>query len=379
MDKPVIPWLDRLKESDFVTEKLPYIPGKYFDLFEERLFKTNDNAVGDLRYYVYDPTEHGYSKHATYPVIYAFHGSSASLYGITAVNWAGVEYFASTEYQKKMGGAYIICPLANEYKEGEETKHTWMTPLESEASELIDSETTSNSGNLKDYSEETIKELRITLGEGAERLFTLLGTNSVYTKHLKALFDEAVSSFTCAGKTVVFGTSAGGYCAWRYIITYAVDAALIMAPAYLPSYKELELLEARSTNIWICQGVADELVAYDFSVKPILEKLKSMKNVSLYLPELVRMPDRGVYSNPAGIEMGQHCINNAAQCDFMYEDGTPMDENHPQGVTGWIKAIKDGDTADRQEMITQSSVIDSKPESVQPKPSCIPCRNCGRC
>ena len=37
--------------------------------------------------------------------------------------------------------------------------------------------------------------------------------------------------------------------------------------------------------------------------------------------------------------MGQHCINNAVQCDLMFDDGTPMDPLHPGGVTGWIREI----------------------------------------
>ena len=60
MEKPIIPWLDKVNENDTVTEILPYVEGKYYHLFEERLYKTNDDATGDLRYYVYDPTKHGY-------------------------------------------------------------------------------------------------------------------------------------------------------------------------------------------------------------------------------------------------------------------------------------------------------------------------------
>lgn len=329
MNKPVIPWLDKLSETDFVTEELPYTGGTYYHLFEERIFKTGDSRIGDLRYYVYDPTKHGFSADATYPVIYSFHGASASLQGITAINWAGVEYFASPEYQEKMGGAYIICPLANEYSEDGVTKLTWMTP-----SDELDTE-----ARLKDYPSELIEEFRTNLGARTENLLSLLGSNSVYTKYLKALFDETVKTFTSAGKTIVFGTSAGGYCAWRYVITYQVDAALIMAPAYLPSVKELDILQERKTAIWLCQGQNDELIPFHFAVKPILDKLQAMDNVELFLPELIRMPNYGVYSNPAGVEMGQHCINNAVQCDLMYEDGKPMDEGHPMGVTGWIRQI----------------------------------------
>ena len=322
----MIPWIDKLNATDFVTDKLPYTEGKYYHLFEEKLFKTGDSKVGDIRYYVYDPTKHGYPADATYPVILSFHGSSASLHGITAINWSGAEYFASPEYQEKMGGAYIICPLANEYMDNGEVLMSWMTPEE-------------GAPESKDYPDELIQDLKSNLGDGAQRLSRLLGTNSIYTKYLKQLYDSEVSAFTSAGKTIVWGTSAGGFCAWRYAITYAVDAALIMAPAYLPSAKELDILEKRNTKILLCHGKNDELVPYEFAVAPILDRLKTMKNVELFLPELVRMPDYGVYSNPAGVEMGQHCINNAVQCNLMFDDGKPMDEGHPRGITGWIKEI----------------------------------------
>lgn len=327
IETPVKPWLDKLQDTDFVTDKLPYTEGKYYHLFEEKIFKTNDEVVGDLRYYVYDPTKHGYPESGTYPVIYSFHGSSASVHGITAINWAGIEYYASPEYQEKMGGAYIVCPLANEYMDGDVVKMSWMTAKPD----------ADNKECIADYPDKLISSIKENLGASADRLFKLLGANSIYTEHLHNLFAEAVSGFTSAGKTVVFGTSAGGYCAWRYIISYSVDGALIMAPAYMPSEKELDIVDERHTKVWFCQGQYDELVPYAFSVEPILQKMTSMANVSLYLPEFVRMPDHGVYSNPAGVEMGQHCVNNAVQCDLMYDDGTPMDVLHPNGVTGWVK------------------------------------------
>lgn len=329
MDKPVKPWIDKLSENDFVTENMPYTEGKYYHLFEERLYKTGNDKIGDIRYYIYDPTKHGYPVEGKYPVIYSFHGASASLYGMTAINWAGVEYYASEEYQEKMGGAYIICPLANEYAEGDLVKLTWMTA----ASE--------NSDNLaiNDYEYELIEAIKKRFGDPNVPLLDLLGKNSIYTESLYGLFNEAVNTFTSAGKTIVFGTSAGGYCAYRYILTYKVDAALIMAPAYLPSAKELDILDERETRIWLCHGRYDELVPYDFAIMPALNRMKQMKNLELFLPEFVRMPDYGIYSNPAGVEMGQHCINNAVQCDLMFNDGKPMDEAHKNGVTGWVREI----------------------------------------
>lgn len=323
MDKPTIPWLQYLKPNDRITTSTPYIEGKYYDLFEEKHFVTGDKRIGDIRYYVYDPTKHGFSAEGTYPVLVMLHGAGASLHGITAINWAAAEYFASTDYQQRMGGAYVIVPLANETEGKEHTEMTWMTPVET-------------TDALEDYDLSMLKKLEKEYGD---HLIQLLGRNSVYTESLIRLISAEKATFAAAGKTFIFGTSAGGYCAWRLILSMPVDAAVIMAGAYLPSPTELKQLEDQGLPLWICHGIHDELVPFSFCVEPNLEQLKRMKNVSLYLPEFVRMPNGCVYSNPAGVEMGQHCINNSVQCDLMFDDGTPMDPAHPHGVTGWIREM----------------------------------------
>ncbi len=37
--------------------------------------------------------------------------------------------------------------------------------------------------------------------------------------------------------------------------------------------------------------------------------------------------------------MGQHCLMNAIQSNLMFDDGTPMEERLPGGVTAWIKEV----------------------------------------
>ena len=204
-------------------------------------------------------------------MLYVFHGAGCALRGITALNWSAAEYFASPEYQKKVGGAYIIVPLANETTDRGHTIGTWMTPL-------------AEGQDLTAYPSDIVPMMRRLFGADAPRLTALLGVNSVYTDALIRLFDEAVSHFSSAGKTIVMGTSAGGYCAWRYILSRRVDAALIMAGAYLPSEAELARLEAQGLPLWICQGKHDECVPYAFSIGPVLSRLRGMTNVSLYLP-----------------------------------------------------------------------------------------------
>ena len=110
-----------------------------------------------------------------------------------------------------------------------------------------------------------------------------------------------------------------------------------MAPAYLPSEKLLDKLQARNIPVLLCHGLHDELVPFDLTVRPHLERYAAMENVQTFLPKLVFNRDGSVASNISGIQMGQHCINNAIQNDLMLADGTPMWADLPQGITGWIR------------------------------------------
>ena len=112
---------------------------------------------------------------------------------------------------------------------------------------------------------------------------------------------------------------------------------MLMAPAYLPSEKLLDQLEARKIPVLLCHGLHDELVPFDLTVRPHLDRYAAMENVQTFLPKLVLNRDGSVASNISGIQMGQHCINNAIQNDLMLADGTPMWAELPQGITGWIR------------------------------------------
>ena len=140
---------------------------------------------------------------------------------------------------------------------------------------------------------------------------------------------------------ILAGTSAGGYGAFRFLIDYpeAVDATLLMAPAYTPSDEELDMLDALGERIWYMIGYRDELVRFDVFTAPILTKLLRMPNVEVTLLDWVKNGDKGVASINFGIEMGQHCICVAAGGNLLYDDGTPYDISHPDGVTGWIRSV----------------------------------------
>ena len=323
LDKNLYPWADAMEPGMTVGEAPGYTTGEYLDLFEERTFAAIDPSVGDLRYYVYDPTQHGMRSDRQYPVLFALHGAGNALAGKVAVNYCGMELFASPEYQQKLGGAYIVCPMANEWRDEEaRSQGTWMTPKAP--------------CDLSGYSPALF---RLAEDSGNARIRALMGTGSIYTASLLALMQEARSSFSCPGKTLLAGSSAGGYGAWSLLAAAMdrFDAALLMAPAYLPSEKLLDKLQARNIPLLLCHGLHDELVPFDLTVRPHLERYAAMENVQTFLPKLVLNRDGSVASNISGIQMGQHCINNAIQNDLMLADGTPMWADLPQGITGWIR------------------------------------------
>lgn len=323
LDPALYPWAQLVKEGMTVGEAPGYETGSYLDLFEERTFTAIDSSVGDLRYYVYDPTRHGMRSDRQYPVLFALHGAGNALAGKVAVNYCGMELFASPEYQQQLGGAYIVCPMANEWRdEAGRSQGTWMTPKAP--------------GDLSGYSPAL---LRLAEQGGNARIRSLMGTESIYTSSLLALMQEARSSFSCPGKTLVAGSSAGGYGAWTLLAAAMdrFDAALLMAPAHLPSEALLDHLAASGLPALLCHGQQDELVPFSLTVEPHLPRYRAMPNVTLYLPELVFNRDGSVASNISGIQMGQHCINNAVQNDLRFADGSPMCKALPEGVTGWLR------------------------------------------
>ena len=116
-NKPLPPWANIIPEGAFISYTPTYKVGEYFDRFHKESFKPTDFAP--LTYYFYDPTEHGYPKEKTYPLITFLHGTSNALEGDVCINYAGGEFYSKDEYQKTLGGAYLLIPLANEYRNEE--------------------------------------------------------------------------------------------------------------------------------------------------------------------------------------------------------------------------------------------------------------------
>ena len=46
--------------------------------------------------------------------------------------------------------------------------------------------------------------------------------------------------------------------------------------------------------------------------------------------------DHGIASINFGVEMGQHCLINPMHANLKFDDGTPMEPDLPNGITGWL-------------------------------------------
>ena len=137
-NKPLPPWANIIPKDAFISYSPTYKVGEYFDRFHKESFKPADFA--DLTYYFYDPSEHGFPKDKTYPLITFLHGASNALEGDVCINYAGGEFYAKDQYQKALGGAYLLIPLANEYRDEEgRVKGGWGEIPVNVLYELIDS------------------------------------------------------------------------------------------------------------------------------------------------------------------------------------------------------------------------------------------------
>lgn len=293
-DKTAVPeWTKYFKDGDFVSYSVTYKTKIYFDLFDECVFHCGE--TGDIKYYIYDPVKHGADENRKYPVLMFLHGASNSLMGIDCIMCCGAEQFASPEYQSKMGGAYIIAPIANE------------------------------------------KRLPNGRIEGTWGDFDI-----PYHIPVKGIFDRVKDEYSeNTGSKIVLGASSGGAFTWKLLEEYPdyFDAAMPIAAAYTLNEQALDKLAKIKTKILVAHGRHDEMVEYDKCVKPCLRKLESMKNVVLFLPEWVYNGDGGIASVFYGSEMGQHCMINWIQANIMFDNGKPADERFPNGITGWVKSI----------------------------------------
>lgn len=295
-DKTVIPdWAKYMKEEEFISYSTTYKSKIYYGLFDECTYHCEE--TGDIKYYIYDPVKQGRAADKKYPVLMFLHGASNALMGIDCIMCCGAEQYASPEYQDRMGGAYIIVPVANEKRD--ENGHIW--------------------GAWSDF-------------------------NIPYHIPVKGIFDRVTDEYSDnTGDKIVMGASSGGAFTWKLLEEYPnyFDGAMPIASGYMPDKKSLENIGGTKTKILVAHGKHDEMSEYDECIKPFLSNLKAMKNTELFLPEWVYNGDGGISSVYYGFEMGQHCMINWIQSNLMFDNGKPADERFPNGVTGWIKDICD--------------------------------------
>lgn len=279
------PWAAEIPEGSFISYAPTYKVGEYFNRFHKASFE-------NMSYYYFDPTEYGYEKGKQYPVFIFMHGTSNALEGDVCINYSGAEFYSKEEYQKPLSGAYILVPLANEYRDKE--------------------------GNVKGYWNESY----------AASVYNLI--NNFIINH--AQNNGGIS------KKFIFGNSSGGRMAIKIASAYPdfFNAVIPMGACEISDEKLLDLYDQHNISLFFAMGKRDEFNDYQKDIVPLLPRMKRMKNCYVFTPEWVYNGDKGIASINFGVEMGQHCIINPMHCNLMFDDGTPMEPALPKGFIGWL-------------------------------------------
>ena len=291
---PTPPWANEIPEGSFISYSPTYKVGEYFDRFH----KDSDPEVSGLSYYYYDPTEHGYEKGKKYPLVIVMHGTSNALEGDICINYAGAEFYSKDDYQKTLGGAYILVPLAPEYRD----------------------ETGRCRGNWNEIETQKVHDVIC----------------SFIQKH--TLQNGGIS------KKAILGNSSGGTMTLR--VTYDFpdffNAVIPMGAPEIPDSKLFDLYDENDVHLFFAIGKRDEVNDFSENVVPLIPRMQRMKHCFIFTPDWVYNGDHGIASINFGYEMGQHCIINEMHCNLKFDDGTPMEPQLPDGVLGWLAdALKD--------------------------------------
>lgn len=283
------PWEGDMTEQDFISYLPSYEGGKYLDLFEEYIYPCEE--MGDMTYYVYNPVKHGADRTKKYPVLVWIHGASNSLSGKFCICNCGGERYASEKYQKDMGGAYVVVPLANEkvLENGEITG----------------------------------------------------GWDEIYLAPVKNIIERVCAENRGrTGSIFAMGGSSGGWFTWELAARYpALLDGIIPVSASVPDDRALETINESGMHILFAFGRHDELISFEEEIVPRQNALDRLERCICYFPEWVRNGDGGIASLYFGFEMGQHCMINQIQANLMYDSGACYDERLPEGVTGWIRKV----------------------------------------
>ncbi|MBD5151503.1 MAG: hypothetical protein HDT16_03180 [Oscillibacter sp.] len=292
------PWAADLTKDDVVTEvDVDAFMDAYaadMALFDEHTFKNSDTNIGDMTYFVYDPTAHGYPADQDYPVVLWLHGGGNASLGRQAIAAGGAAGMASAEYQKELGGMYIICPLANEGPDG---PGSWMQD---------------NDGK--------------------------------YNASLKGILDEVIASNHINDTILLAGTSAGGVGAGLFAEDYHdILSGIFWMSTTIPSVEKVKQYSDEGIKMWFEVSRHDEVGAFTNSFpEGDTTPYDGIKNFEYTAFEWIRCGDGNIASLNTGMEMGQHCSCMQVNRNLIQDDGTPDDPNHPDGVTGWFRSVIDG-------------------------------------
>lgn len=281
-ERPVPPWADSIPEGAFISYDPTYPTGSYFDRFKA------DHASG-LKYYFFDPTGYGFPVKNGYPLLIFFHGASNALVGDLCINYSGAEMFSSDDYQKTLGGAYILVPVADEYRDEEGVKGTW---------------------------------------------------DETYIERVMNLIDDFTDKYmTGCGKKILLGNSCGGRFTFKLASRYPdkFDLIVPVGSSEIPDDSVLDVFDEKGLMLFLADGKRDEITHFDVNIAPRIPRLKKMRKVFIFTPDWVYNGDKGIASINFGFEMGQHCLMNGIQSNLMFDDKTPMDPRLPEGLTGWIR------------------------------------------
>ena len=320
--RPVPPWVNEIPEGDFISPWPRYRNGQFLDRFEKKEFAIF--CKKKIKYYVFDPTSHGFSKDGVYPVLVFFHGCGNALDGDYCINYAGAEMYASDDYQADIGGAYIIVPVANEYRNyADRIRNKLLRGVKK-----IIRKVSNRGGNLKEVN----PRIRNSWNQKPEK----------YSRIIHRLLSAEIKNCGInAGPVFLFGVSAGGSLVYKLMNDYT-DSYDVAVPCGNISFGDgtvLDKIDEKNNYLFFAFGKRDEFhTHHEFGRE--LARMKLMKNCFIYMPEWVRYGDKGIASMPVNTkELGQHNIITSIQANLMFDDGTPMDERLPDGMTGWIKQV----------------------------------------
>ena len=290
INRPIPPWAGDMEPGNFISTEPTYEVGKLFYLFDKKQY--NHASGTELKYYFYDPIKHSTGENKKLPLLVFLHGTGNALEGDVCINYTGAELYASKEYQKSLGGAHILIPVANEYRD--------------------------EAGKVQGF-------------WSADYLESVHGL----------IMDFVAERKDVIGPIILLGNSSGATFVLRLMDTYMddFDVVIPVGGTAVAEDSVLDKYDEKGKYLFLALGKRDEFHSYNEELVPRLPRLERMKHCFIYTPDWVRNGDKGVASIYAGIEMGQHCLMNGVQCNLMFDDGTPMDDRLPKGMTGWIADV----------------------------------------